>query len=370
MKKRLILTMMMLVALGGLALAQLTGGTVRGKCSDEQGKPYAAAIVRFLDTTTGRKYELKTNAKGEYVQVAIALGTYDVTLVVDGKNVFTLHGISPDPNKDTVVDFDLAKERAIQQQGGGSPGKVPIVSEEEKKKNAAIEQENLKIRDINQLLKDADAAKTAGNIDQAIALLTQASQLGPDKELVWIRLADTELTAQKYADAVTPHQKAIALMSAQPEEKQNKMTLAALHNNLGQAYAHVGKTQEAIQEYSTAAQVNPKGAAQYYFNLGAVLTNTNHPDEGNAAFDKAIAVDPTYADAYYQKGVNLLSKGVTDVKTGKTAYPPEAGVSLNKYLELQPTGKHAAEAKQLIEYMGMTVQTTYRSTPTAKKPPK
>jgi tetratricopeptide (TPR) repeat protein len=301
----------------------------------------------------------------------MALGKYDVTLVVDGKDVFKLNGIEPDPSKDTIVDFDMAKERALQTSGGGGTtggGGKPMPSEAQKKELAEIDKENTNIRGINQLLNEADAAKTAGNFDQAIVLMTKATQLGPDKELVWIKLAEYDLSAQKFEDAITPHQKAIALISAQPAEKQNKATLAALHNNLGQSFARTGKTQDAIQEYNTAAQVNPTGAAQYYFNLGAVLTNTGHADEGNAAFDKAIATDPTYAEAYYQKGVNLLSKGVVDPKTGKTNFPPEAAASLNKYLELQPTGKHAADAKQLIEGMGATIQTTYKQEKTPKKP--
>ena len=49
-------------------------------------------------------------------------------------------------------------------------------------------------------------------------------------------------------------------------------------------------------------------AGTYYFNEGAVFTNTGKVDEAIAAFDKAIQIDPNNADAYYWKGVNMMGK--------------------------------------------------------------
>ena len=94
---------------------------------------------------------------------------------------------------------------------------------------------------------------------------------------------------------------------------------------------------KSVKSYDQAAQLNPAGAAQYYYNQGAVLTNSGKVDEANAAFDKSIAADPTKADAYYQKGVNLINKATTD-KSGKVIPAPGTAEALNKYLELQPTG--------------------------------
>src|ERR1051326_8927625 len=100
MKKHLILITLLLLAAN--AMAQLVGGTVRGKVNDEAGKPYSNAVVRYTDKDTGRKYDLKVNAKGEYIQVGMALGRYDATLLVDGQPVFSLHNVTPDPSKDTI----------------------------------------------------------------------------------------------------------------------------------------------------------------------------------------------------------------------------------------------------------------------------
>jgi tetratricopeptide (TPR) repeat protein len=217
------------------------------------------------------------------------------------------------------------------------------------------------------MIKEAEAAKAANNLETSISLMQQATAQAPDKALLWTKLAEYTSAAGKWPATIEPHQKAIALISAEPPEKQNKAQLAALHNNLGQALGKTGKPQEAIKEYTTAAEVNPPGAAQYYFNLGAILTNTGHADEANTAFDKSIAADPNYADAYYQKGVNLLGKATVG-KDGKMSAPEGTAEALNKYLQLQPTGKHADAAKQLLATIGAEVETGYKSTKTTKKP--
>ena len=77
----------------------------------------------------------------------------------------------------------------------------------------------------------------------------------------------------------------------------------------------------------------------YYYNLGAVLTNTGKLDDAMQAFDKAIAADPNRADAYYQKGIILLGKA--KIEGDKTVAPPGTAEAFNKYLELQPTGQYA-----------------------------
>ena len=90
-----------------------------------------------------------------------------------------------------------------------------------------------------------------------------------------------------------------------------KPTSAPITAGLADAYARSGQTDKAVQEYAAAAQADPTNAGSYYFNEGAVLTNTGKVDEAIAAFDKAMQVDPNRADAYYWKGVDLIGKATT-----------------------------------------------------------
>jgi tetratricopeptide (TPR) repeat protein len=106
-----------------------------------------------------------------------------------------------------------------------------------------------------------------------------------------------------------------------------------------------------------SAQTDPTSAAGAYFNIGAVYTNAGRPDDANAAFDKCLAADPTRAEAWYQKGVNLLGKAT--LKGDKTIPAPGTVEALQKYLELAPTGPNAQSAKDLLTSLGSSVETSF-----------
>jgi tetratricopeptide (TPR) repeat protein len=144
--------------------------------------------------------------------------------------------------------------------------------------------------------------------------------------------------------------------------EKDKLKLAAYYDNFASAAARMGKADDAVNAYKQAAELDPPHAGQYYFNLGAVLTNTatdqNSKKLAAEAFDKAIAADPNRADAYYWKGTNLIALSTTD-SSGKLSAPPGTVEAFQKYLELQPSGPHAAEAKQMLTALGSTVETSY-----------
>ncbi len=371
MKQRLLIVGLV-VAMAALCVppvfAQATG-SVKGVCKDATGTPIVGANLEWLNTDNGRKYNLKTNKKGEYFSLGIEPGKYKVTLTQDGKQLDQVAGF-PVGMDEADLDFDLKKAQAeAAQQKGISPEQLKAMQEQQAK--AAKETNTVKA--LNEKLAIANQAIQGGDYETAITTLNEATQTDPTRDLLWARLGDANLgsgpkqtdTAEKtkrYGAAVTDYQKAIELkkqtMAAGAKPDDGKI-LAAYYNNLGQAEARTGQLDEAVKSYDLAAQQNPAGAAQYYYNQGAVLTNSGKVDEANAAFDKAIAADPTKADAYYQKGVNLINKATTDPKTGKVI--PAAGTeeALNKYLELQPNGTFAEGAKSMLQYIGSSIETSY-----------
>jgi len=380
-----VLALFMLVA--GLcaspAFAQDTG-SVKGSCKDVDGKPIVGATVEWQNTETGRKYDIKTNNKGEYFSLGIQLGHYKVTLLgTDGKEIFHYNGFAASLDENTL-DFDMKKEAAKAAQGAGL---TPEQLKQQQEQAAKVAKENSTIKGLNEKLAAAKAASDAGDFDTAIAQITEATQMDPSRDLLWAKLGDYELgsaakqtdSAQKtkrYDAAVTDYQKAVELkqkaLDAAPAPKPPDATklLAQYYNNLGKAAAQLGKTDEAVKAYNQAAQLDPAGAGMYYFNLGAILTNaniTNNSDMRKAAveaFDKAIVADPARADAYYWKGTNLI--GAATLQGDKMVAPPGTAEAFQKYLELAPTGPHAEEAKAMLQGLGSTVETSYG---TPKKKP-
>jgi len=377
MRNYFIFPLLLVLALGlcaPLALAQNTG-TVKGVCKDFDGKPIAQGEVLWSGTESGRKYNLKTNNKGEYFSLGIVPGKYNVTLSKDGKELFHYNGV-PVTLEDTVQDFDLKKEQASAAQGQGlSPEQAA------KAKEAAAKAENEKktVGALNEKLKAASAASDAGDFETAIATLNEANQIDSTRDLIWFKLGDAYRMAapkqtdpaekqKRYEMAVTDYQKALELRStseAAQKDPDNNKKLAAYYNNLADVYAKSNKVDDAVTTYNKAAQLDPTGAATYLFNEGAILTNAGKVDDAIATFDKVIAADPTKAEAYYWKGVNLIGKAT--LQGDKMVAPPGTAEAFQKYLELQPEGKLAQPAKDMLASIGATIQTGFEN---KKKPVK
>jgi tetratricopeptide (TPR) repeat protein len=356
------------------AFAQATG-TVKGVCKDLEGKPIASALVEWANTETGRKYDIKTNAKGEYFSLGIVPGKYTVTLSKDGKEIFHYNGFGVTLAENTL-DFDMQKEQAAAAQGQGL---TPEQLKQQQEQAAKIAKENGTIKSLNEKLAAAKTASDAGDFDTAIAQITEATQIDPSRDLLWAKLGDYNLTSgakqtdsaeksKRYQASVTDYQKAVDLrqkaLEADPKKSPDTAkVLAQFYNNLGKAEAQLGKTDEAVKAYTQAAQLDPAGAGMYYFNLGAILTNANVKNDAEMrkaavqAFDKAITADPTRADAYYWKGTNLI--GAATLQGDKMIAPEGTAEAFQKYLELQPTGPHAEEAKAMLQGLGSTVETSY-----------
>jgi tetratricopeptide (TPR) repeat protein len=386
MKQRLMITVFITLILSlclPSAVAQVTG-TVKGVCKDLDGKPIVGATVEWVNSDNGRKFELKTNNKGEYFSLGIVPGTYRATLVKDGKVLYYFNGVRVDP-EEVTVDFDLQKEQGNAAQAAGMSAEQ---AKQQQDQQAKVAKENNVIKGLNAKLALAKQDADAGNLDGAVSTMAEATQMDPTRDLLWAKLGEytladagkqTDKAAQtkNYTDAADEYTKALDLkqkaMNADPKAKTPDATkvLAEYYNNLGQAQAKLGKTDDAVKAYNQAAQLDPAAAGQYYFNLGAILTNANISNDSKMrqaaadAFDKAIAADPNRADAYYWKGTNLI--GAATLEGNKMVAPPGTAEAFQKYLELKPDGPHAEEAKAMLTSLGSTIETNYG---TKKKTPK
>ena len=77
-----------------------------------------------------------------------------------------------------------------------------------------------------------------------------------------------------------------------------------LWNMMGASAAQIGKLDEAVFAFQKAISVEPD-FADTYNNLGNVLKDLGKPKEAEEAYNKAISIKPDYAEAYFNKG-NVL----------------------------------------------------------------
>jgi tetratricopeptide (TPR) repeat protein len=233
----------------------------------------------------------------------------------------------------------------------------------QKPQDAAAEAE--KIKGLNQMLQQAATARQAGDYGKAVSIMQEATRQDPSQDVLWASLGQSHLGATQYAEAIEALKKAVALSPERPE----------YHNLLGTAYLRRRQLDDAVGEFKTAAELNDKNpsdpkhndnAAMYWYNTGAALTVQAKPDEAIAAFDKAIAADPKKADAYYQKGINLIGRAKVD-KDGRMTAPEGTAEVFQKYLELSPNGQFAEPVKQMLAMIGAKVETEYGTAKKSKK---
>jgi tetratricopeptide (TPR) repeat protein len=109
--------------------------------------------------------------------------------------------------------------------------------------------------------------------------------------------------------------------------------------DLAERYMDAGNTSGAVAQYLVALQIDPRNA-EAQAKLGFLLYQSGKVEEGLRAVNGALAVDPTYPEALYFKGVILL-RGLDR--------PAEAAEAFRAYLRAAPFGSRRGEVQQLLD---------------------
>ena len=351
--------------------------TIEGVVKDPDGKPIQGAVVNIDRTDIKGHYTVKTDKKGHYGHYGLPLGgKYDVSVMVNGELKDKMQSV-PTKSDPTTLDFNLKNGQPAAAAAGGAPAGAPAEADRSmsKEQKAALEKAPkereaalAKNKELNDAYTAGRAALDAKMYDAAIESLTKASTIDDKQVAIWSGLADAYVgraATKSGADASADYDKGFDAFKKAIELKPDD---AAYYNNFALALAKDKKIEEAKTNLDKAAQLDPPGAGKYFYNMGALLVNSGQNDAAGEEFKKAIAADPTYADAQYQYGVFLASKATADA-SGKITAAPGTIEALQKYLELKPDGTFAPSAKELIAQLGASVSTTF-SNPNAPANPK
>ena len=362
-------------------LAQVPAATIHGKVINAAGAVFGHGDVKLTTDKTSqpkdRKYPFSfpIAKDGTYTGTGIAPGNY-LAVVFDQDKTVDFQEVTFKAGDDKTVDFDMTRAEYLK----SLTPEERTALEEFKKKNAAASAENSKIADINKTLQQARTDEKNGKADEAVTALTGLSNQKPDEPVIWASLGEAQLASadaafaaakaaktstsdpaivQKYSDAAASYQKAIDLDKV--AKKPNLEIVSTSYLNQGTALAKAGKTSESAAAFDNAVKVQPASAATAYYNEAAILYNAGKLDEAAVAADKAIAADPKRAEAYYIKAQSLIPKATLDPKTQKFQAPPGCIEAYQEYLELAPTGSHAAEVKDLLVGLGQPVKNSFKA---------
>jgi len=288
-------------------------GALQGKVSDAAGNPLekAQVVIEFTDGIN-RKYEVKTNKKGEFIQIGLAPGNYKVTASFEkmGEQSFPVRVRLGDPMK---VNFIL----------GAATG--------------ATKEDAAKAVALKKVFDDGVAASKAGNFDEAITKFNEAAVMVPGCYDCYYNVGYNYTQKKDYEQAEAAFLKSIEL----------KATYVDAYNGLATVYnaqKKFDKAQEASQKAAELASAagpgagGGAGAVDAEYNQGVIDWNAGKIAEAQEHFQKVVFMKPDHADAHYQLGMALVNQG-------KLA---EAVPMFEKYLQLAPEGQFAATAKSIL----------------------
>ena len=360
--------------LGAGAAAQGIG-RIYGQVLDREGKPFPDVTV-VIQSEMGQTWEVKTDKNGKYSQSGLkgANTIYTIKFKVKDQVIWEEKRRLESAGEEKV---DLNIKEKIAKQGAVNVEEEKKREEESKKfegmkahfeaGRAALDQAKLIRNEMMRLPADQRSSMqqkltevSATAISEFQAAEQAAGPADPNHHIVLAKLGEAYETAGRYEEASAAYQKAIDL---KPDE-------AGYHNNLGNSLAKLGKVPEAMASYEKSAALDPANAANAWRNAGIVLYNANKLKEAIVPLEKAVALDPKNADSWYLLGASRLAAMETKQVGDRLTFVVQPGTveAYQKYLELAPTGRFAADAKAALaslEQLGFGVQTKVK--PRTKK---
>jgi tetratricopeptide (TPR) repeat protein len=312
--------MLAIIALAAVSLAlpaaAQTTGVIKGTVVDAKTQPVEGAkvVIEYKEGVT-RKYEVKTNKRGEFIQIGLAPGQYQVTA---SKDILTqTYDARVRIGDTTEVKFQLAP---------GSAG----MSKEAAEKGAKIKG----------IFDEGVAASKAGDYDGAVAKFTEALTLLPDCYDCVYNMGYAYMQKKDYAKSEESFKKAIAMKGDYIEAYNGLATVY----NAQKKFTEAGEVSSKAAELQAAAiAASPAGAsgagnADVLYNQGVIAWNAGKAEDAQKFFQQVIAANPNHADAHYQYGMTLVNQNKLT----------EATAEFEAYLKLAPEGQYAAQAKAIV----------------------
>jgi len=289
------------LAVSAPAVAQSTG-IIKGTVVDDTGKPVEGAKVTLtMVGGSGRKFDTKTDKKGEFLQIGLGSGSYDVVAEKDklASNTATI-AVRANTQQTAKLTLGVASAAA---------------AKDAAEKNTALKK----------AFDEGVALSSAGKHQEAIDKFNAGIQISASCYDCYNNIGYAYTQLKDYDKAEAAYKKAIEL----------KSTDATAYNGLATVYNAQRKFDLAAEmskkglEYGGAGAAGGAGGgnADALYNQAVILFNQGKPADAKPLLEQAVAAKPDMADAHYLLGMTLV--GID---------PAKAVPEFEAYLKLNPSG--------------------------------
>ena len=294
------------------AVEAATSARVIGHVTDAAGKPIEGVKVTITSSAiTTYKAEVTTDKAGKFEKLFIdAVPKYHYKFEKAG--FATLEDDFKAAAGDMSAQYDVKMQAAGA--GGGS--------------KAVVQQAAAQADPFVTAYNDAVDKYQAGDLEGAMQKVADATKAGPDKANAFDLGAKVAYKKKDWDKAIEYGERALKLDEDNPQ-------VVGILAEAYKAKGNAAKAKEYRDKYNAANGDDPS----VMLNQGIELYNKGDFKGAAPILKKVIETQPTNAKAHF-----LL--GMADASLGNTA---EMKTHLNEYLKLEPNGKDAASAKEMLD---------------------
>jgi tetratricopeptide (TPR) repeat protein len=307
----------MAAALGGFLAAGYLHAAAQcrllGVITDSAGAPVEGANVSVTTPAlTTFKLSLTTDKKGAYGTILNdCTMPYKVTVAKDG---FASQEVSKKIPIGEAGNIDVKLMKTSEVASKPAPG-APVA--------AAPSAANQAVAAYNAGVEALNASDKAG----AQAKFLEAVKINPDLPAGWLALTQIAYEKKDWPKVIEYGQKATDL----------DPSTTNVYAMMAEAAKQTGDKKGAADWTARYAQANPD-SPEILYNKGIDLYNKGKMKDAEAALAKAVEAKPDFANGHFWLGMAAFNQN-------KKA---EAREHLQKYLELDPNGKEAGTAKEIL----------------------
>ncbi len=302
MKKNLFVMFIMILA-ASLVFGQAYRGQgrLRGKVTDEAGKPLEGVKVKLFSIKGQSGFELTTNAEGGWTANYIRGGGYDIDFLKVGYEPKRISTSIPEQTDNPLVEVKLKKLEGL------------VITDELK------------------------AALTSGNklfeeqkYEEAVKIYEDIITQNPDAYILYKNVGNCWFELQRYDKAEAAYQKVL-------EKEPSNPDILLL---IGNCYANRGESDKAMEWYNKI-EFEKISDPTVLFNIGTNFTKQSQFEDALKYYKRSVELQKDFLDGLYRLGLTYLA-------LGRNA---EAIPAFEDYLKYDPDSDRSGQVKNFLDFL-------------------